>query len=130
MAGAVQRQPYMPLVLTEAELMERHATQRILQIGLTAIAAKVVALLLVNVLADPFVLDVVEPIENILYFLQVIVLIVGLVLHRIESRVNLHANDVTQLLLRIDRPFAAIARVVKHNQRPLRQVRKRYALFR
>jgi hypothetical protein len=98
--------------------LHRDAAERVLHIAISAFAAQIVALLVIDVVADLLVLGVVQSLQDVLNLLQMVPLVLAFVLHRIERRVHLDADDVAQLAIGIDQSLAAIARVVKHYYRP------------
>lgn len=67
------------LVLAETGAVHGQASQRILNVARAAIAAKVVASLEVDFVADLRIFGVVETFENVLNFLEMVALVFGLI---------------------------------------------------
>lgn len=90
------------LVLAEVHVMCRQSTKRILEIASAAVAAQIEPLLLIDIDAELLILHVVQILQNILYLLQMISIVVQFVVHGIEWSVHFQTYYVAWLDLRID----------------------------
>jgi hypothetical protein len=57
--------------------------------------------------------------QDILNLLQMIAIVVAIVIHVVEGGIHFQADYVASIELRVDRSFAAIARVVDHVEVPI-----------
>jgi hypothetical protein len=103
-------------VLAEVErLRGSHAPHGALEELLAALRAQVEAQPLTNVVADLIIVGILQAFEDVLDFLEMIAIGLFIVRRRgIESGVNLHLHDVTEITLGIEFPPAQIAFVSNH----------------
>jgi hypothetical protein len=107
-----------PLILAEVKLLGVVPAQGIFQEFLAALSAQVEPQLLVDVVANLWVIGFVRALQDLLNFLQVVTIVVHIVQGaRIQRRVNFHFYDVAEVV-GIEGLLAAIARVVNHRYFP------------
>jgi hypothetical protein len=104
-----------PLILAEIEVFGWLTPQRIVEQFAAAFGAQVEPHPLVDIVAEFFVLRIVNLFEDLLDFLQVISIIVGVLLvDCVQRRVNFHFDNIAQIVLRFEYTTAAITRIVDH----------------
>jgi hypothetical protein len=103
------------LVLAESQRRFLFATDRILHELAETSGAQIIPPLLVNVVANLRTLSRIDAFQDLVDFQQVVAIVPILVLvERIHDRFDFQPYDVAQIILVIDRAFAAVARVVNH----------------
>jgi hypothetical protein len=123
-ATSVMREQRRPSVLAKSQLLHGRATKGVFHIPSAAFAAHVVTGLMVDVVAYFRVVGIVEPFENVLDLLQVIAFVFTIHIDVVDCRVHFDADDVTEFAFRIDRAFAAIARVMNHRDCPMSVIKR------
>ena len=101
-------------VFAEVRLCRRTTAKRSAKELLSTVGAEVEPHLLIDVVADLIVLGVIQSFENVLDFLEMILIAIKTVFHRIERGINFHFNDVPKIIFRIKRTTTAVTRVMNH----------------
>jgi hypothetical protein len=105
----------MRSVLAEPVLGGGLSADRILHELPITLAAEVETTALVNILSHQFTLFVLQALQNLVDLQEVVAIVANLVnVRRINHALNLHTDDVTHVINRIDDSLAAITRVVNH----------------
>jgi hypothetical protein len=93
-----------PSVLAEVELLRGLAPQRILRELLSALRAQVVPELLIDVVSHGIAAGLFHPLENLLHLLEMIAVVsAGIHFDGINRGIHLDLDDVTEILLGVDR---------------------------
>jgi hypothetical protein len=110
------------LILAEPKVGTPFMPHRVLDELSVTIGTEIVAASLVQLVADRFVLDIVEPFQDFLYFQQMVAIILEFVdFQRFHGSLYFQPHHVPKLFFGIDDSLAAIARVMDHHSESLRE---------
>jgi hypothetical protein len=107
------------LILAEVKVLDRFATQRLLQKLFAALRTQIEAELLIHFFFGyAFGAGFFHAGEHILNFLQAVAVIVSFVQRRIQRSVHFHFYHVAHILFRIDQTLAQITYMLNHRTHP------------
>jgi hypothetical protein len=101
-------------VLAEVQLGRKPPAKWIAEKLAAAFPAQIEAHVLVDILPDLLVRFIVEPLEDFLELLQVVPVGIQIDVRRIECRIDLDADDIANVSLRIEGTVATVAGEMDH----------------